>query len=81
MQNTYYEPHHVYTFHIRQHIVDVVNFKLMLPILKYDLVHHLNGQPLRFMAVHEPSGQHYWNFEVCHRLSHAPCHAHLAVTL
>ena len=65
LQATHFSPEHVYTFHIRQHVVDIVHFRVLLPIPMWQpgLARHLDGQPLRFMAVHRTSGEHFWNFE------------------
>lgn len=65
LQATLFSPEHVYTFHIRQHVVDLVNFRVLLPIPMWQpaLARHLDGQPLRFMAVHRETGEHFWNFE------------------
>jgi hypothetical protein len=85
VQTAFFEPDLVYTFHIAQHTVDVVNYKLAvpaLPILNHSLLGHLAGQPLRFMAINRLSKGHYWNLEVRHcQLLLAPRRARLVHAL
>lgn len=61
-----YDPAHVYTFHVRQHIVDVANYKIPIRSMgRFNLLPYLKGQPIRFMAYDRSSEQHLWNLEAC----------------
>lgn len=64
MQATFFDPSHVYTFHVRQHVVDVANYRLPTSLCSVNLLSYLKGQPIRFMAVDVDSQQHLWNLEV-----------------
>ena len=60
-----FDPKHVFTFHVRQHIVDVANYRLPTTLGTINLLSYLKGQPLRFMAVDVETQRHLWNLEVC----------------
>lgn len=65
VQDICYDPGHVYTFHIMQHIVDVANYRIPVPGFgKFNLLPYLQGQPIRFMAYDRNSQMHLWNLEV-----------------
>jgi hypothetical protein len=65
MQGIKFDPQFVYTFHIRQHIVDVANYQVPIKgIGKVNLLSYLHGQPIRFMAFDRAQNEHLWNFEV-----------------
>jgi Protein of unknown function (DUF1769) len=65
LQGICFEPGLIYTFHVRQHIVDVANYKIPIPGFgKFSLLPYLQGQPIRFMAYDRSSKLHLWNLEV-----------------
>ena len=71
MQAAFFEPDYVYTFHVAQHVVNISTYSLTLPLFgSYNLFGHLNGQPIRFMAVHKDTRGYYWNLEArpCHKI-------------
>lgn len=77
LQAAVFDPKHVYTFHIRQHLVDVANYTLPTSLGSINLLSYLKGQPLRFMAVDIDSKVHLWNLEVG---SLCPCYVLRAVS-
>jgi Protein of unknown function (DUF1769) len=64
LQAAFFEPEYVYTFHIAQHMVDVANYEVVLPIWHHKLFGHLDGQPIRFMAIKRGTKDYFWNLEV-----------------
>ncbi|KAI8463972.1 MAG: hypothetical protein J3K34DRAFT_441942, partial [Monoraphidium minutum] len=61
-----YDTNHVWTFYIWQQVIDVAGYFLDLVVQQYDMVQHLDGQPLQSMVKHKPSGKYlfhmvYWN--------------------
>ena len=55
-----------YTFDFYQHLFLPLDFKLVFPVAgAFDLVRHLNGQPIHFMAK-TAAGEYLWNFELWH---------------
>ncbi|PNW84735.1 hypothetical protein CHLRE_03g156550v5 [Chlamydomonas reinhardtii] len=58
-----YDPGHVYTFHCYQQWVDLASYKLDFGYT-YDLVRHLDGQPLQIMAKDVHSGKYLYNINV-----------------
>ncbi|KXZ48705.1 hypothetical protein GPECTOR_26g608 [Gonium pectorale] len=61
-----YDTRRVWTFHFWQQFVDLSTYKLDFSGLSYDLVRHLDGQPLQIMAKDESSGRYLYNVSVWH---------------
>jgi hypothetical protein len=61
-----YTTEHVWTFVIWQQVIDVAGYYLDLIVQKYDMIQHLDGQPLQSMVKDKASGKYlfhlvYWN--------------------
>jgi hypothetical protein len=57
---------HVWTFYIWQQVIDVAGYYLDLVVQQYDIIQHLDGQPMQSMVKDKASGQYlfnmlYWN--------------------
>jgi len=57
---------HIWTFRFWQHVLDLSTFQLNMTIKRFNLLYHLDGQPLAIMARHL-DGRFLWNFEIWHR--------------
>jgi hypothetical protein len=61
-----YSTEHVWTFYIWQQVIDVGGYYLDLLVQQYDMIQHLDGQPLQSMLKDKASGKYlfnmlYWN--------------------
>ncbi|GBF96590.1 hypothetical protein Rsub_09336 [Raphidocelis subcapitata] len=61
-----YTTDHVWTFVIWQQVIDVAGYFLDLIVQQYDMIQHLDGQPLQSMVKDKASGKYlfhlvYWN--------------------
>ncbi|KXZ48703.1 hypothetical protein GPECTOR_26g606 [Gonium pectorale] len=61
-----YDTRRVWTFHFWQQYMDLSSYKLDFGGLTYDLVRHLDGQPLQIMAKDESSSRYLFNVAVWH---------------
>ncbi|KXZ48704.1 hypothetical protein GPECTOR_26g607 [Gonium pectorale] len=61
-----YDTRRVWTFLYWQQYMDLSSYKLDLGGLTYDLIRHLDGQPLQIMAKDESSSRYLFNVAVWH---------------
>jgi len=61
-KNRSFSTEHVWTFYIWQQVIDVAGYYLDLVLQEYDMIQHLDGQPLQSMVRDKASGKYLFNF-------------------